>query len=582
MRLNNTRMIVVSLLLLVAISFGDPRLYNYQTVQLAWRVTLTPASANLLVWSAVEGLPTNSALLAVAMVSEAEVWVVGRVGAKGRAYRLHLVQSHWQVARQDVFDAPIQAVSALSTNDVWAAGASGRMMHWDGRHWQDVAQPLANVNFLAIQMLNSNEGWASGDAGPRSDAIPNPTKKTIMLHYKDGQWQHDRTFYGKGAGTLSFVGDEGWAGSVREYEHLWHYHAGKWAQAQECVLETRCEGRVVAIHTFGPDDTWALTLGATRRRLLISHYQDGVWFNVYLPKNVPLPKINLCYCYDYASCYYPTGYSMVFSDPQHGFASGWGLPLLAFKDGQWSVVEGLDSLLAISMADKDHAIGVSYGRLVSYGYGQQLRPDQPAASLRDVGTVDLSGAGEAGPGGWYYWTAGLPFPQTGHAVISGFRKHWTDAGGKARFGVPLTEAMDENEYITQYFERTGFAYYSRCKDKDRQCLTLLPLGKEIATAHETEGPFKPAPAKMGLCCYFASTQHNLAAEFIAVWQDDGLNGYGAPVSEPFFEQRIGGNTVLVQYFEKAKLEYHPELPAAEQVELGALGHEVLQQRGWLP
>ena len=39
---------------------------------------------------------------------------------------------------------------------------------------------------------------------------------------------------------------------------------------------------------------------------------------------------------------------------------------------------------------------------------------------------------------------------------------------------------------------------------------------------------------------------------------------------------------LVQYFERNRLEYHPELPDPFRVSLGLLGVQVLQARGWIP
>ncbi len=44
-----------------------------------------------------------------------------------------------------------------------------------------------------------------------------------------------------------------------------------------------------------------------------------------------------------------------------------------------------------------------------------------------------------------------------------------------------------------------------------------------------------------------------------------------------------GRTYQVQYFENARTEYHPELAGTRyEVELGLVGKEALQRRGWLP
>ena len=54
---------------------------------------------------------------------------------------------------------------------------------------------------------------------------------------------------------------------------------------------------------------------------------------------------------------------------------------------------------------------------------------------------------------------------------------------------------------------------------------------------------------------------------------------------PAFSPNEGGETnqngdrVLTQWFERARLEYHPENPAAHRVLLGRLGAEVRNERG---
>ena len=64
--------------------------------------------------------------------------------------------------------------------------------------------------------------------------------------------------------------------------------------------------------------------------------------------------------------------------------------------------------------------------------------------------------------------------------------------------------------------------------------------------------------------------------------EGGLAIYGYPISEEIPElSPTDGQTYTVQYFERNRLEYHPELPEAYRVSLGLLGVQVLQQRGWI-
>ncbi len=88
-------------------------------------------------------------------------------------------------------------------------------------------------------------------------------------------------------------------------------------------------------------------------------------------------------------------------------------------------------------------------------------------------------------------------------------------------------------------------------------------------------PAQPTTAKAG-CTYFAATGHNLCAGFQAYWNKfGGLNIFGMPITEEFQE-----NGVTVQYFERARFEWHPGAwPSHFDVLLGLLGDEVTQGRG---
>ena len=74
--------------------------------------------------------------------------------------------------------------------------------------------------------------------------------------------------------------------------------------------------------------------------------------------------------------------------------------------------------------------------------------------------------------------------------------------------------------------------------------------------------------------YFAESGHGLAAPFKGYWEaHGGLAQFGYPLTEPFAEQSVDdGKTYTVQYFERARFEYHPEAKDPQyQVLLGFLG-----------
>ncbi|MFN2108316.1 MAG: hypothetical protein ACK2UI_01520 [Anaerolineae bacterium] len=70
--------------------------------------------------------------------------------------------------------------------------------------------------------------------------------------------------------------------------------------------------------------------------------------------------------------------------------------------------------------------------------------------------------------------------------------------------------------------------------------------------------------------FFEQTGHEVKNEFLAYFQKyGGLEIFGYPITEQFVDQGL-----LVQYFQKARLELHPENPVQYRVQLGLLGEEL--------
>ena len=77
--------------------------------------------------------------------------------------------------------------------------------------------------------------------------------------------------------------------------------------------------------------------------------------------------------------------------------------------------------------------------------------------------------------------------------------------------------------------------------------------------------------------YFTETKHNLSSGFKNdLEHNGGLSVFGFPISEEFTED---GYTV--QYFERARFEYHPEFRGTQyEVELGLLGNQTTAGRSF--
>ncbi|HEX5504056.1 MAG TPA: kelch repeat-containing protein [Thermomicrobiales bacterium] len=78
---------------------------------------------------------------------------------------------------------------------------------------------------------------------------------------------------------------------------------------------------------------------------------------------------------------------------------------------------------------------------------------------------------------------------------------------------------------------------------------------------------------------FVQTDVCMQGRFLAYWRAHGglaTNGY--PLSYEFGQQLEDGNTYTVQYFERVRMEDHPENPPPWDVELGQFGRRILQER----
>ncbi len=176
------------------------------------------------------------------------------------------------------------------------------------------------------------------------------------------------------------------------------------------------------------------------------------------------------------------------------------------------------------------------------------------------------------------------FPATKKTVSGHFLSYWQQNGGLATFGLPLDEARLEYNaagkgyFLTQWFERARFEYHPENKGTPYEVLLGL-LGSELCQkALHSDARFRPAqpindPAHF---IFFSQTGHNLGNGFLNYWQKNGgLARYGLPISEEHFELNPAtGQQYIVQWFERARFEWHPENKGTQyEVLLGLLGTE---------
>ncbi|HET8629472.1 MAG TPA: L,D-transpeptidase family protein [Thermomicrobiales bacterium] len=143
---------------------------------------------------------------------------------------------------------------------------------------------------------------------------------------------------------------------------------------------------------------------------------------------------------------------------------------------------------------------------------------------------------------------------------------------------PVKDAQGRTWYEVAGDFGTGWSvgdYLQR--DDDPIQITTQPLDPKSPQLEAW--PFKPlAPIVLGAIgpdrddlTVFPTTGHTLGQPFKKYWEEHGgVFVFGLPISEPFQEVNPdNGQKYLTQYFEHARLEYHPENPGADDKVLPA-------------
>jgi biotin carboxyl carrier protein len=145
---------------------------------------------------------------------------------------------------------------------------------------------------------------------------------------------------------------------------------------------------------------------------------------------------------------------------------------------------------------------------------------------------------------------GQPAPAAA-ALGGGFADFWRQHDGALLLGAPLTGEIVQDGLTVQYLERARLEWHADWPP-GRQ-ITLGRLGAEALGARAFP-PIAAFPSNPGHR-YFAVTGHSAQGAILRFWESEGgVPVFGYPLSEELVED---GRTV--QYFERARLEWRPEL-----------------------
>jgi hypothetical protein len=139
--------------------------------------------------------PNANELKAVAGVARNDVWAVGFGASTSNEVGVPLAQ-HWNGRRWVLVHTPslgagfggLNAVDAVSSNDVWAVGGHGGdtlVEHWDGAAWSVVASPNGardESELYGVSALAADDVWAVGESSSRTGG------DTLIEHWDGAAW----------------------------------------------------------------------------------------------------------------------------------------------------------------------------------------------------------------------------------------------------------------------------------------------------------------------------------------------------------------------------------------------------------
>ncbi len=179
------------------------------------------------------------------------------------------------------------------------------------------------------------------------------------------------------------------------------------------------------------------------------------------------------------------------------------------------------------------------------------------------------------------------FPETGQTSSNAFYEFWLAHGQAAILGYPVSPTFrwrqtdDAPEIVVQFYERAVLEWHPENPPPER--VQLRRLGDELLDLLQADRPgrrsgpllrsFPPEPCDDAAgCVTFEGANHTLRGPFADYWRaNGGLTAFGYPITEEFAVQEpIAAEPITVQYFERARMEYHTD-GTTGFVQLGLLG-----------
>ncbi len=444
------------------------------------------------------------------------------------------------------YGSAFKGLAATGPNDVWlvgerTSGHTGASLteHWDGIEWRQVPVPSLATNrastLTAVAALSPNNAWAVGTSlTDRSAGAGAVQSETLIVHWDGDQWSLIPSPNDTGddvrnslSGIAATSPTDIWAvGGVAHWvtptgeARILHWDGTRWS-----VVPTGDLGANTTLHSVAalrPDDAWAVgSIGVMGVETpFIVHWDGHSW-----------------------------------SKRLDAGDQGYLLSVAAVRpDDAWAVGTKLSGDLLQRQGIIRHWDGHTW---------QAATNPIAAVPVNELFAVAATAPDDVWAVGDLDEMKNNSSPQPALLHWDGGR--WTalpqgDPHGTATYQFATIGAVGPDDVWA--------AGTSLIRHYAAPCTAPPP---PIRPYDPVPDPHDPA------ITYFPPVQHTLRGRFRAYWQaHGGLAQFGYPRTEEFQETRSSdGRTYTVQYFERNRFEYHPELAGTPfEVQLGLLGSQV--------
>ncbi len=205
-------------------------------ISLAW-----PAHGdNVTSWTWLNPLPQGNALRAIWGPASDDIYAAGDLGAL-----LHYDGQAWRVVENVPNRQSILGLWGSGPNDIFAVGHD-TLWHYDGAQWREMTPPTGGASFLmrGVWGASSNDVYAAGFLGDRA----------AIFHYNGASWTRMNipslvsidlnAIWGGGTNNVFAVGDQG---------VILHYNGGAWRQMNAGV-----DVDLFGVWSLGPNLAYAV------------------------------------------------------------------------------------------------------------------------------------------------------------------------------------------------------------------------------------------------------------------------------------------------------------------------------------